>query len=251
MNQRRAIFGLRQGLCALLCVGLWGGATAAPVLPPPVVEARADLPCLECGGTGRVERAVSGIKTANLNSNISSLLGPCTVCFGAKHLVRALTYDERLTKQRAQRRAFDNEQLANGLVPIASAYIDRETLSKLSPEEHARFCHLYPRACQVCQGLGVIACKDCRGKGYTLVREKVIELEAHYKREQKATYHEVKRACKTCVGTGMLPCKKCAGDGLAALCSRCNGTGLQEKRGKKDAPAELIRCASCNGEGRK
>ena len=165
----------------------------------------------------------------------------CRTCKGAGHHVRRLSPAERIERQRTQRQQFDREQLAAGHVPLAGAYTERSATDELSPEAFAHLAQRCPKPCKTCLGLGIEPCRKCKGTGQITERE----------RDEDGEIVETEVNCPTCHGTATQPCRRCDGSRLAPLCKKCGGTGVVMGKAKNDLPAQLERCRSCKGEGRK
>lgn len=209
------------------------------ILPPPNVPARADLPCLACGGSGKAPVEDRGVQTSTTGR--TRFLAKCHACKGEGHLVRDLLPDERLQRQRAQRQRFDREQLAAGHEPIAGGYVARGMAEGLPPDDFARLAKTCPRPCKTCFGLGIDPCRRCKGSGKTTERV----------RDDKGETLETEKPCATCRGTGSQPCRRCQGEGLLPLCKKCDGMGIAPGKSRNNEPVPVERCRSCKGEGRR
>lgn len=80
--------------------------------------------------------------------------------------------------------------------------------------------------CKSCNGMGLIACAECRAKGSILCK--------------RCNGSGERALCSKCGGQGAAACKKCQGTGKVkdVTCGECRGDGVQE-------------CTGCNGDGRK
>ncbi|MEG1788186.1 MAG: hypothetical protein RR268_03070 [Kiritimatiellia bacterium] len=230
---------------------LWGEALPELYPPPPLCPLTAEAICLECKGSGKRAVADKGLRSATTGK--VTFLVTCQFCHGAGHYVRNLLPNERLERQRQARQTYDRVQLAAGRIPLAAAYMDREAATALAPEAYARLAMRYPRTCIACWGLGSEPCRKCKGTGKIVERKRAVvssRNESSRNNVDEEPQEEVV-VCPSCHGSAVQKCRKCAGDGLAPCCKKCKGTGVMMKKAKRDLPAHLERCSSCEGEGRK
>ncbi len=230
---------LALGMALVLAMALNAEDSAPLFLPPADVQPVADAPCLICHGAGKTTAEDRGVRSSTTGKTV--FIVTCRTCKGAGHHVRRLSPAERIERQRAQRQQFDREQLAAGHVPLAGAYTERSATDELSPEAFAHLAQRCPKPCKTCLGLGIEPCRKCKGTGQITERE----------RDEDGEIVETEVNCPTCHGTATQPCRRCDGSRLAPLCKKCGGTGVVMGKAKNDLPAQLERCRSCKGEGRK
>ncbi len=228
-------------LALLLCAVTIRAEDIEPAIYTTALIAPVDeAPCLDCRGVGKKTSTVRTIRThTNLAKNF---LVTCRTCEGRGHLRRALRFNERLERQQARLQDFLSQHLAACHVPIAGCYVAREVAETLKPLAYARMALSHPAPCKACYGLGLEACRKCKGEGSVIERERDPE-----------TGKRVERTlpCPTCFGRSSQPCRRCDGEGLRPLCKRCDGTGVQMSKAKRDTPEQPERCRTCKGEGRR